>query len=282
MKMNRNKAIFYLVLASILWSIGGLFIKLIDWHPMAIASGRSAIASIVMLFYIKRPSKTVCKYKILGACAYAMLTILFVTANKFTTSANAILLQFTAPIWIALFSRCFLKEKILKSDWLTIIIVLLGMSLFFVGDLDRGNTLGNCIALLSGVAMAFVIIFLKLQKKSSPVEMTFWGNILVFIGGIPYFFASSVTTKTIIYIIILGVFQLGISYILYSVAIKYVSAIEAVLIPVIEPLLNPFWVFLITKEAPGKYALLGGFIVIITIIANSLYKQTRKKYIHNV
>lgn len=271
--MNRKKALFYLVITSVLWSIGGLFIKLVNWNPVAIAGARSGIAAVVMLLYLKKPIKNLGKIKLLGGFSYASLVILFVTANKLTTSANAILLQFTAPVWVALFAKWFLNEKIHKFDWITIAIVMLGMTLFFVGDLNSGYIIGNFVAVLSGIAMAGVVIFLKLQNDGSPVEMTLVGNIITFIIGVPFFFLSIPTWESILGLLILGIFQLGFSYILYAISIKYVSSIEAILIPVIEPLLNPLWVFLVTGESPGSYAFFGGMIVIISIVIRSLYQQ---------
>lgn len=271
MKNYHRKAILYLVIASILWSIGGLFIKLVNWNPMAIAGARSGIAAIVMLLYLKKPVMHLGKTKLLGACTYSSLLIFFVTANKLTTSANAILLQFTAPIWVVLFSKFFLNEKIKKSDISTIIFVMLGMILFFIGDLGHGTIIGNFIAILSGISMAGMVIFLKLIKNGSPVEMTFLGNIITFIIAVPFFFQSVPSLNNILELLILGVFQLGISYILYTLAVKYVSPIEAILIPILEPLLNPFWVFLFTGEAPGTCAFIGGGIVLIAISARELY-----------
>lgn len=271
MDKHQKKAILYLVIASILWSIGGLFIKLVDWNPMAIAGARSGIAAIVMLLYLKRTVHYLGKTKLLGACTYASLLIFFVTANKLTTSANAILLQFTAPIWVVLFSKFFLKEKIKKYDLVTIIFVMLGMILFFMGDLKSGNKIGNFIAILSGVSMAGVVIFLKRLGDDSPVEMTFLGNIITFIIAFPFFFLSVPSLNSILALLILGIFQLGISYIFYTLAIKYVSPIEAILIPVLEPLLNPVWVFIFTGETPGTYAFMGGAIVVISIIIRELY-----------
>lgn len=278
MNKHRKKAIIYIVITSVLWSIGGLFIKLVDWNPMAIAGARSGIGAVVMLIYLKQPIKFHGKFKLLGACSYAVLLILFVTANKLTSSANAILLQFTAPIWVALFSGWFLKEKTQKSDWITIIIVMFGMLLFFIGDLGNGNTIGNFVAVLSGIAMAGMVIFLKLQNEGSPVEMTLIGNIIVFVIGFPFFFKSVPGLNSILGLLILGVFQLGISYILYTISIKYISAVEAILIPIIEPLLNPIWVFIFTGESPGSYAIIGGTIVIVTIISRGLYKERKNQY----
>ncbi|MGP7818639.1 DMT family transporter [Niallia sp. 01092] len=270
--MNRKKAILYMVIAAALWSIGGLFIKLVDWNPMAIAGARSGIGAIVMLCYLKKP---VIHFKekstLLGACAYASLLVLFVSANKLTTSANAILLQFTAPIWVALFSGWFLKEKVSKSDWATIVFVMVGMVLFFVGDLQTSHTMGNFVALLSGVAMASMIIFIMLQKKGSAVEVTFLGNIFTFIICSPFFFLSMPSLSSLFALLILGIFQLGIPYIFYAKAIRHVTVIEAILIPIIEPLLNPVWVFLVTREAPGSSAVVGGILVMLAIISRGVY-----------
>lgn len=273
MNNDRKTALMYLVIASVLWSTGGLFIKLVDWNPIAIAGARSGIAAVVMLIYLKKPVKRLSKIKVLGGCSYASLLILFVTANKLTTSANAILLQFTAPIWITLFSRWFLKERIKKYDLITVITVMIGMVLFFIGDLKGGNMLGNFIAVISGISMAAVVIFLKLQDEDSPVEMTLVGNMITLAIAIPFFFLSIPNLKSILGLIILGVFQLGISYIFYTAAIKHVSAIEAILIPILEPLLNPVWVFLYSGEVPSYWAFLGGTLVITAIIVRGFYEQ---------
>lgn len=280
MKMNRNKAIFFLVIAAVLWSTGGLFIKLVDWNPLAIAGARSGIAAFIMLIYLRKPISKLNKVKFFGATSYAALVILFVVANKITTSANAILLQFTAPIWVALFSKWFLNESIKKSDWISIIAVMFGMTLFFLGDLKTGNMTGNFIAILSGIAMATFIILLKLQKEGSPVEMTLIGNVLTFAICIPFILMVTPSLKSILGILVLGIFQLGISYILYTTAVQYVSTIEAILIPIIEPLLNPVWVYLVTKESPGLYGFLGGSIIITSIILRELLQSMKKNSIH--
>lgn len=266
-----------MVIASLLWSIGGLFIKLIDWNPMAIAGARSGIAAVVMICYLGKPNIRIKPPMLLGACSYTALLILFVTANKLTTSANAILLQFTAPIWVALFSRWFLEEKILRLDWATIVVVMLGMFLFFIGDLQADHMAGNLVAILSGIAMAIMIILLKLQREGSLVETTLLGNVITFVIALPFFFLCTPSWNNILALLILGIFQLGISYILYTTAIPHVSAIDAVLIPVLEPLLNPIWVFCVTKEVPGCHAFFGGLIVILAITVRGIYQAKKDR-----
>lgn len=270
-KTPRAKAILFLVIASVLWSTGGMLIKLVDWNPVAIAGTRSGIAALVMLAFIKKPKFTKSKTQIAGAAFYMMMVIIFVTANKLTTAANAILLQYTAPIWVAVLGTWVLKEKTLRVDWLAIFAVMSGMVLFFIGDLGGGALVGNLLSIVSGLFLALTVIFLRLQKDGSQIEMTLLGNIMTFLVSIPFILQSAPDLKSILGILLLGVFQLGISYILFSLAVQHVSALEAILIPVIEPILNPVWVFLATGERPGALALLGGLIVVLAVTLRSFY-----------
>lgn len=272
-----NTPLMRLVLAAVLWSLGGLLIKLIDWNPLAIAGGRSAIAAIVMMIYIRKPTVQLTKNKVFGALAYTGTLICFVSANKLTTSANAILLQFSAPVWVALFSTWFLKEKITKLDWITIISVMGGMLLFFMENIGGGHIFGNIIAITSGVFFAAMVIFLKFEDKGSPVEITLLGNIFVFLVSIPFFFNIEITPKAILALLALGIFQIGFAYILYTSATPYVSSVEAILIPVIEPLLNPVWVMLFLGEVPGMFALIGGTIIVFAIVIRSLIQANKEK-----
>lgn len=270
-KNERLKAIIFLVIASVLWSTGGILIKLVDWNPIAIAGARSFIAFLTVLMYLKKPKFTMSKAQIGGSIAYAATVILFVTANKLTTSANAILLQFTAPVFVALLGIWILKEKIHWYDWVTILFVFGGMILFFVDDVGAGSMVGNLVAVISGFFLACVTISLRLQKDGSPVETTLLGNIVTFMVAIPFIFRSMPDLKSIYGLILLGVFQLGISYILYALAMKHLTALEAILITVIEPLLNPVWVFLFAGEKPSPYAVIGGIIVLSSVTARSIY-----------
>lgn len=263
--MNRKKAIVLLVLTAILWSIGGLFIKLIDMNPVAIAGLRSGIAAFVMLVYLKKPSIHLDKINILGAISYAGTLLCFVSANKLTSSANAIFLQYTAPVWVILFSLFLYKEKPKKMDILVILVVLSGMALFFAGNFGPGSSIGNIVALFSGFFMAAMVIFLK-KSVGAAVEITFLGNILTFLFSIPMIPKKIPDTTTILCLLILGIFQLGFSYIFYTIAIKHVSSLEGILIPIIEPLLNPIWVLIFTGEKMGLTSLLGGLIIISAVV----------------
>jgi drug/metabolite transporter (DMT)-like permease len=262
---ERNQAILFLIGAATLWSLGGLLVKSIAWNPLAIAGTRSGIAVLVMLVFQRKLRFTWSIIQISGALAYAGTVILFVTANKLTTAANAILLQYTAPVYTALISAWFLKEKTSKLDWLTITVVLGGMGLFFVDKLSVGSIAGNICAILSGITFALTAVLLRKQKDGSPLESIILGNVLTALIGLPFMFQSAPGPSSWIPLIILGIFQLGISYILYALAIRYVTALEAILIPIIEPILNPIWVFLAIKETPGPWAFAGGIIVLISV-----------------
>ena len=264
--ISRTMAIVLLVLTALLWSSGGLLIKLISWNPIAIAGFRSAIAALFILIIIKKPRFTWSFPQVGGAIMYALTVMSFVAATKLTTAANAILLQYSAPIYVAVFGSLFLKEKTKPRDWVTILFVISGMVLFFIDEISMDNIYGNLIAVFSGLTFAALAIFMRMQKNGSPLESAFLGNIATAIIGLPFMFISEKPDFTgWIALLILGVFQLGLSYILYSIAIKHVTALEATIIPVIEPILNPLWVFLFTAEAPGKWAVVGGLIVLVSV-----------------
>lgn len=267
---KRRNAILMQIMAAVLWSTGGILIKLIDLNPMAIAGLRSLITSIVILFFIKKTAFKLTINKVFGAISYMLLVELFVIATKMTTAANAILLQYTAPIYIAVFGGWLLKEKARLRDWITILFVIGGMILFFLDDVSGGSLKGNVLAILSGVAMSFNTMFMRRQKDGDPLENVFWGSILTVVVSIPFIFQKAPSIKSWIGLILLGVFQLGISYVLYAKAIKRISALDATFLALIEPLLNPVWVFLMIGELPGKLSILGGVIVIVSVTISCL------------
>ena len=284
---NHSRAVLLLIITAILWSAGGLLIKLIEWNSVAIAGGRSFFAAIVLLVYLRKPQFTWSKDQIYAAVAYACCCGLFVVATKLTTAANAIVLQYTGPIYVALLSGWLLHERITRLDWLTIVIVLGGMVLFFADGLSMQGLLGNIIAIISGISFAFLAIFLRKQKDNSPTESLLLGNILIFLCAIPAMvsvtssgpdtvpFTNGLTYISLGWLSILGIFQLGFPYILYGKAIRHVSALEATLLPVLEPLLNPIWVVIIMQEQPTLLSVIGGTIVIGAITLRGIILSRR-------
>lgn len=265
-KSERKAAILLLIATAVLWSLGGMMIKLVDWNPLAIAGMRSAIALLLMIAVYRKFPVRWSLPQLGGAVAYTVTVILFVSANKLTTASNAILLQYASPVYVALLGSWLLKEKVTKRDWITIAFVLSGMFLFFFDGLSPRGLLGSILAILSGVSFAFLIVFMRMQKDGSPVESAMLGNLFTAIAGIPFMFSSMPSGKSWLGLILLGVFQLGLSYILYSIAIKNVTALEGILIPVIEPLLNPIWVMIAIGEVPGRWSLAGGAVVLSAVL----------------
>jgi drug/metabolite transporter (DMT)-like permease len=258
-----SRSVLLLVCAALCWSLGGLLIKAVGWPPLAVAGGRGAIAAIFLLLTNRRLRFHGSRDQLLGALGYAACTITFCAATKLTTAANAILLQYTAPVWVALFGAWFLGERATRADWLTIAVVLGGMALFFADSLELAHVLGNTIAVASGVCFAGMTIALRRQKDTSATESIILGNIIAFLVGLPWILRAPALPSTgWLALVTLGVVQLGVSYWLYARAIKHVTALEAVLIPVIEPVLNPVWVLLALHERPTPLALAGGVIVL--------------------
>lgn len=259
--------------AALCWSLGGLLIKSVAWPPLAVAGGRGFIAAAFLAVFAPRFRFTWSAAQIGGAVAYAATTILFVTATKLTTAANAILLQYTAPVWIALFGAWFLGERATRADWLTIAVVFGGMGLFFCDDLQMAGLAGNLIALASGVAFASMTLLLRKQKDASAEESIFLGNLLAGVVGLPFMLSSPTmpSARGWVALSLLGIVQLGVSYLLYARAIRHITALEAVLIPVIEPILNPIWVLLALGERPGPLSMLGGVVVLSAVTTRTLH-----------
>ncbi len=259
-----------LIAAAVLWSTGGLLIKSVDWDPFAIAGTRSAIAAMVVMAYLRRPRLAWSFPLIGGAVFYSATVILFVLANKMTTAANAIVLQYVCPVYVALLGALILKERVSRRAGIMVVVAMAGIVLFFFDRLTPDGFRGNMLALASGVTMAFMIICLRMQKHGSPTESILLGNLLTVLVCAPRMSAPLPPMPGIISLALLGVFQLGLSYLLYSRAIRHVPALDAILIPVIEPILNPLWVFIALGERPGEWAVAGGAIIIVSITVFSI------------
>ena len=258
------KAVGQLLVAALCWSLAGLLFKYVEWPGLAAAGGRGIIAAVFLVVFCRRKLRFTWSPVQLGAAlAYAACTILFTLANKMTTAANAILLQFTAPVWVALLGAWLLGEPTRRRDWFTIAAVLGGLGLFFYEGLQLKDIAGQLVALASGVAFAVMTILMRKQKDTSPLESIILGNVISFLIGVPALWSAPAMPATgWIALGLLGTVQLGVAYLLYSHALKHVTALEAVLIPIIEPILNPIWVMLVIGEKPSPLALAGGALVV--------------------
>ena len=276
--LTKSSAITLLISAGILWSTGGFMVKMIVWPPLVIAGIRSGICALVIILFDKPKHLTFGKYTIGGAICYTIMVISFILANKLTSSANVILIQYTAPIYVAIFSFSFLGEKSTKVDWTIIIIVLCGLALCFFNELSFKNLSGNIFALVAGFGFAGTTLFLRKQKNGRPVDSVILGNILTFMICLPFILQDITFDVTPwVRVIYLGIFQLGIAYILYTKAIKHVSAIDAIIYPVIEPICNPLLAYVFLGELMTKDILIGGLLIILGIVFRGIIDLKNKE-----
>ena len=267
--MTKNKAIFEILLCSALWSLAGIFMKGIPWSGFAIAGTRSILAGSVALAYMRfRKLKiTPTKPSILGGCAVCATMTLFSVANKTTTAANAIVLQFICPIWIMLISAVAFHQRFRKADVIAVALTFLGIALFFADGLSAGHVFGDVIAIGAGLTFAFYYISLGACSEEERMTSIVIGNLLTFLVGLPFliFTHPSFTVQSVSFILFLGIFQLGIPYVLLAHASGWCPPLVCSLLGALEPLLNPVWVAIFDGEMPGILALVGGVIVIVTI-----------------
>lgn len=271
---NHKKAVLYLLLATVVWSTSGLFIKLSSWQPLGLNSARSLLAAAVIWIGTGRPQIRLTKPLIGGALAFAFTTITFTVANRMTTAANVIFLQYAAPVWVALLGIWLLNERPTRRNWLMMGTILVGMSLFFQIDLSVSDLLGNLLAIVSGVCLALMLISLRAQRESGAAETLVVGNLLAFLIGLYWIPNNPVNGREVGIVLYLGIVQLGLPTILLTVAIRYLTAVEAALIQTLEPILNPIWVAFILAEFPAPLALVGGGVVLTAVLANALIDTT--------
>ncbi len=261
-----------------LWSLAGLFIKVIDWPPLTIAGFRSLIAFLVILAFVKRPRIHGSFPQIAAGVASAVTMMLFVSANKATTSVHAILLQYVGPVFTAFIAAWLLREKIRFEHVTAFFFVVGGMALMFLDKIGGGTIWGNVLAVLSGLTFSFYFVFMRMQKDGSPVESILIAHALtaaIGIGAALFQPAPRITWGAVGAIVVLGAVQVGISAILFAYAIRRISAVSANLIAVIEPVFNPLWVFLALGEAPGARALAGGAVIMAAVTAASVISAKR-------
>jgi drug/metabolite transporter (DMT)-like permease len=297
-------------LCAVLWSTSGLFIKLVDAHPMVIAGARSFFAALVLLAFRafrppyrerenapeapggpvtglsgqteeKAPAAALRETRffiLLGGLSYAATMILFVLANKLTSSANAILLQYSAPVWAALFGWVIAGEKPFREHWGALVLVLFGLFIFFREDLGGGHILGDVIALVSGVCFGFNSASMRMIKHGNPADSMILSHLATFVFCFPFFFFYTPRPDTgmTLSLLFMGIIQIGAASQLFSYGIKRITAIQAMLTAMVEPVLNPVWVLLVTGEKPSVSALIGGSIIIVSVVASSLISRNRR------
>ena len=275
--MKQSKGIFCVLMAAVLFSIGGLCIKLVPWSPLAINGTRNLISAILIGIYLKvTHHKIVINPAVLfGAVCMAATTTLFTIANKLTTAANTIVLQFTAPVFVILLMWIFFKERPKRVDIIASVIVFIGIICFFIDGLSTGNMLGNVIAVLSGIGYAGVFMMNSFEKSDS-LSSIFLGQSLSAVTCVWFVFGETDFGMAAIGgIVALGVFQLALAYIFMAKGLDEVPAVTASLTTAIEPILNPLLVAVFYHETVTPLSFVGAVIVIAAIVGYNAWKAAK-------
>jgi len=272
---------------AVLMSTNGLFVKLLPWHATVIIGMRSFIAVIFLLIIrvIFPPPKENNKPGFAFWAAgffFAATMYTLIIAIKLTTSANAILLQFGAPVWAAILGWILIKEKPHIEQWGALVLVLGGLTIFFGNNLGGGAFLGDIIAVFSGMLYGAMSVFLRKMKNGNTRDAMLLAHIICAVTGLPFLFIypPSFTVSSVLSIVYMGSIQIGFASLLFAYGIKKISAVQAMLTTVAEPLLNPVWVLLLVGEKPSAAALLGGAIIISAVVGSSLIGMRRTEEKH--
>lgn len=266
---KENIAVIEMLVCATLWSIAGILIKVIPWTGFSVAAMRGLIAGITIAVYmaLKKYRFILNKKTLITGILSAMVYTCFVCSNKMTTAANAIVLQFTSPVFIVIFTTVIYKTGIRRADLLVVLFTLAGITLTFLDKLESGYILGNFVAVGAGMFMAGMFVSVGNCEGEERFSGILLGQFFTFLIGLPSVIISKpeFTPAATAAILALGVFQLGISYILYIKSSKYCPPLACCLLGAVEPLLNPVWVMIFDGETPGLLALVGGIIVIASV-----------------
>lgn len=292
--MERNwLGMGYVVVAALLWSFAGLGIKLVQATPLAIAGYRAAFAlpifCVALVLMSRKPGNSQSSLKsmareplvLAAGLAYTFTVVCFVLANKLTTSANAIFLQYTSPIYVALLSWPLLGERLRKVEWACVALSFVGLFFFFSGELSLSGFWGNIIALISGGAFALLAILLRkcasrgLQAQLTGLLAVTLGNALTVVVCVPAILSQgALEANALAVLVALGTIQIGVAYVCYVNGVTRLQAVHSILLVALEPMLSPVWVLLATGEKPGVSSLVGGAVIIGAV---SLYGIQRAR-----
>lgn len=284
---NRGKGQAAIFCCAILWSTSGLIIKLLDWHPLLIAGGRSLIAALFLwavrtVFPRRGKTRSRPGPLIAAGFAYALTMITFVIANKMTSAANAILLQYSAPVWAVLLGWILIREKPRWEQWLALGMAAIGFFIFFQKSFSfqgGGVSAGDLVAVLSGVFFGANSVFMRMQKDGNPADSMLLAHALCAAAALPFLFLYTPTPAFISFgaLAFMGIIQVGMASLFFSYGIKRVSAVGAMLIATIEPVLNPVWVFIVTGERPSLRTLIGGGVIVTAVVVSSILSASRRR-----
>lgn len=270
-----------LLAAAVLWSSAGAVIKLSHLDAWQLAGGRALVAALFLAAVVPSSRRRPTVALLSVGLAYAFTTVLFVLANKLTTAANAIFLQDTAPLWVLLLSPLVLGERPSRGELLSVPVFGLGLGLFFLDQLSPGQLAGNLVALAAGVAFAASILGLRRLGAEGPAALV-WGNLIAAAFTLPLWpLGPAAGPADLGAIAFLGVFQLGLAYLCFTLGLRGTPAVEASLLVLLEPVLNPVWTFLFAGERPGPWALAGGTVILLATAWRTLQPWLLERRAHS-
>jgi drug/metabolite transporter (DMT)-like permease len=251
------------VLAAILWSLAGVFIKFLSLAPLSLVFYRSLFASLFFACFVRKGGTERRSVLLIAMISYTAAISSFVSANRLTTAANAIILQYTAPFFVFVLVVFLLREKIAARDWLALSLGMTGIGAIFAGSAGQPDAIGVSLALLSGLLFSIYMLSVRFLTQVNPGTLTFLNNVACCAFLLPFVFDQlSVARAEVALLAVMGIVQLGIPYWLFSKALEKVSIHEASLIVLIEPVLNPIWVAVAVGEVPAPVTLIGGGLIV--------------------
>ena len=256
----------FIIAAALLWSLAGVCVKFIPWSAYSIACFRSICGALVFCIVMRRPHITFYRWNIAGALSMFLTGVLYMSAIKLTTAANAIVLQYTAPVIIILYSAIVEKKKPSRLDLIVTACVLAGCVLAFSDRLEGGGMLGNLLALASGVTFAGLMVINR-RLETDAMESQLLGNLFSVVLLMPFLLTDRTVTwdpKVIAVALFLGFFQYGLAHVCFGIGIKRTEPVSASIIATLEPICSPLWVFLFLGEQPGTMALVGFAVVLVS------------------
>ena len=271
------------LLSAVLLSTGGAAIKLCSLNGWQVASFRSAVAAVAVLVLARPTRRDFDRGVWLVGAAFAATLVVFAVANKLTTAANTIFLQSTAPLYILVLAPPLLGEHFRRRDLGVVIAMAIGMALFFIGEQPSFASApepvrGNLVAALSGLTWALTVLGLRWLSRagSGPGAMLLVGNLLATAVCLPLALpvgaASAIDWALIVY---LGVFQIVVAYLLISAGLRHLTALEGMLLLLLEPVLNPVWAALMQGEIPGTLSLAGGAVILAATVWQPVVERWR-------
>ncbi len=274
---NKKIGIIQMVFCAMLWSIAGLLINHVHMNPFVIAGGRSLFAALTVVVFMKLTKQKfiISKNTLISGILLCGVFVCFVGANKLTTAANAIVLQYTSPIFVIVFSLVFLRKKPRTLDVIAVFLTLVGVILFFIADLDAGSMIGNLIAVVAGAFFGGTFVAVGNTKGEEKMSGILLAHVFCACIGVPFaaFTENTFSVKGIALVAVLGIVQLGIPYILYALASNHCSTISCVVISALEPIFNPVWVAIIDREIPSPLAIISGVFLIAVITVYSVLDE---------